>query len=171
MVRTPFDPSLEWEGFATDTFRALGAHPGEPADDAPSVASSVPAPDATAPNASNLTITFDEPVAVNGSWFSIECSVSGSHAADVGGGPTEYTLDPLVDFVTDESCEVTIFAAGVTDTDLVDPPDAMGTDHSFTFGIGTSCPAATHLIHEVQGTGLTTPISGTTVTVNAIVVG
>ena len=47
----------------------------------------------------------------------------------------------------------------------------MGTDHSFTFGIGTSCPAATHLIHEVQGTGLTTPISGTTVTVNAIVVG
>jgi uncharacterized protein len=31
-----FDPAVEWDGFATDTFRGLGAHPGLPPDPAPS---------------------------------------------------------------------------------------------------------------------------------------
>ena len=33
----------------------------------------------------------------------------------VSGGPTTYTLDPAADFVSDETCTVTVVDAGVTD--------------------------------------------------------
>src|SRR5688572_22617162 len=32
VVSDPFDPALEWDGFEIDSFDALGAHPGLPAD-------------------------------------------------------------------------------------------------------------------------------------------
>ena len=131
-----FDPSVEWDGFATDTFRALGAHPGEPPDDAPTVTSTAPGSGSTARNDANIIITFNEPVTVSGSWFSIACSLSGAHAATVTGGPAQYTLNPEIDFTTDDSCTVTVVAANVVDADLVDPPNAMAADHSFTFNVG-----------------------------------
>ena len=38
-----FDPSVEWDGFAVDTFDGLGTHAATPpGDDAPSVASTTP---------------------------------------------------------------------------------------------------------------------------------
>nr|MBA3641898.1 lamin tail domain-containing protein [Acidobacteriota bacterium] len=167
-----FDPSVQWDGFATDTFNGLGAHPGvPPSDDAPTVASTSPVSGSvdTQPG-DDITITFGEPVSVTGSWFTIDCT-SGARTAVVSGGPTTFTLNPDVDFASVDSCTVTVMAANVTDADSVDPPDAMAQNHVFSFGVGAVCPTATHLIHEVQGSGLTTPINGTTVTVNAVVVG
>ncbi|MGQ0606927.1 MAG: ExeM/NucH family extracellular endonuclease [Chloroflexota bacterium] len=167
-----FDPAVQWDGFATDTFNGLGAHPGlPPSDDAPTVTSTTPTPGSvdTEPG-DDITITFSEAVNVSGSWFTVDCT-SGPRTAAVSGGPTTFTLDPDADFASEDSCEVTIVAANVTDQDAADPPDAMAEDHVFSFGVGTSCPTATHFIHEVQGPGLTTPINGTTVTVNAVVVG
>ncbi|HYI65339.1 MAG TPA: ExeM/NucH family extracellular endonuclease [Candidatus Limnocylindrales bacterium] len=166
-----FLPGAEWDGYATDTFNALGAHPGEP-DSAPSVAGTLPAGGAVdVQKDDDISITFSEAVAVSGTWYEIDCSTSGLHTAVVSGGSTTFTLDPDVDFVTGDTCQVTVFAAGVTDADAADPPDAMNAHHAFSFGVGTSCPTATHLIHEVQGAGLATPIGGTIVTVNAVVVG
>ncbi len=81
----------------------------------------------------NLEVTFSEPVAVAGSWFSISCDTSGAHDASVSGGPTTYLLDPTADFVENESCMATIVAKNVTDLDTADPPDAMDADFSFTF--------------------------------------
>ena len=165
-----FDPAVEWDGFATDTFNGLGAHPGIP-DDGPTAVRTSPANGSVdaAPGA-DITVTFSEPVNVVGSWFTISCT-SGPRTAAATGGPTTFTLNPDADFASADSCGVTISAAAVTDQDAVDPPDAMAADHTFTFGVGTTCPVATHFIHDVQGTGLTTPISGTTVTVNGVVVG
>ena len=167
-----FDASVEWDGFAIDTFNGLGAHPGvPPSDDAPTVASTTPASGSvdTQPG-DDITITFSEAVNVSGSWFTIDCT-SGSRTAAVTGGPTTFTLNPDDVFASDDSCTITIQATSVTDQDSTDPPDAMAADYSFSFGVGTSCPTATHLIHQVQSAGLATPISGSTVTVNAVVVG
>ncbi len=103
-------------------------------DDAPTVVGSVPIDGAVdVALASDVSITFSEPVAIAGSWFSIVCDTSGTHAAGVSGGPTAYTLDPSADFVTDESCTVTIDADQVRDVDTNDPPDTMASDAIITF--------------------------------------
>ena len=169
-----FDPSIEWDGFADGTHDGLGAHPGLPPiqDGAPSVASMSPANGAVnVQKASDISVNFSEAVTPVGSWFAISCSVSGTHTAAVAGGPTAFTLNLDTDFTPGDTCEVNVLAANITDSDTVDPPDAMIANHVSSFGVGTACPTATHLIHDVQGAGLTTPIAGTTVTVNGVVVG
>src|SRR5262249_30224523 len=101
------------------------------ADAAPRVTATSPT-DGAAVDA-NVTVTFSEPVTVSGSWFTISCTKSGSHDATVSGGPTTFTLDPTTDFVTAESCTVTIVANNVSDVDTNDPPDHPAADSSFTF--------------------------------------
>jgi len=165
-----FDPAAEWDGFATDTFDGLGSHGEPPADDAPTVASTTPADGSVGvANGASIDVTFSEAVDVAGAWFAIECTTSGSHTALVTGGPTAFTLDPDADFADGDSCTVTIDAASVTDVDLDDPPDTMAADHVFTFGVGSVCATPSNFIHEIQGDGATTPISGQSVAVRGVV--
>jgi len=133
-----FDPSVEWDGFAQDTFDGLGAHTAScevVVDSAPFVLTTTPA-DAAVSIAldANIDITFSEAVDTTGSWFDLTCSTSGTHSTAVNGGPATFTLDPDLDFDYSESCTFTVFAAQVTDQDVDDPPDAMGADFSFGFG-------------------------------------
>jgi predicted extracellular nuclease len=108
-------------------------------DAAPYVASTAPANGTTeVPLNSNITINFSESVDVAGSWFSLSCATSGMHAAVVSGGPTTFTLDPGTDFLSGEACTLTVYAANVTDQDLVDPPDNMTIN--FTAGFDTVAP-------------------------------
>jgi predicted extracellular nuclease len=150
----PFDPAVEWTGFATDTFDGLGSHTIIEGDQPPSVTSTTPANDATevAPD-TNVTVTFSEGVAVTGSWFDISCTTSGMHTAAVSGGPTTFTLDPDADFVDGEACTVTIAASQVTDLDTEDPPDTMAADFSFSF----TTPVE---ISDVQGASHLSPLAG-----------
>jgi predicted extracellular nuclease len=104
----------------------------------------------------NVEVTFSEPVNVAGSWFEISCATSGSVAATASGGPTVFTLDPDTDLANDEPCTVTIAAAGVSDQDLTDPPDAPADDFSSSFT--TLPPPAT--IAEVQGASHISPLVG-----------
>ena len=161
-----FDPSAEWDGFATDTFGGLGTH-ATGGDPAPAVSSTSPASGASdvALN-SNVTITFSEPVAVSGSWFAISCTTSGAHTATVTGGPTTYTLDPDSEFVGSESCAVTVDDASVADVDADDPPNTMSADHSFSF---TTTLALTE-ISQVQGAGHVSPYAGQPVKVEGVVI-
>ncbi|TMC27610.1 MAG: ExeM/NucH family extracellular endonuclease, partial [Chloroflexi bacterium] len=131
-----FDPSIEWEGFAIDTFDGLGAHGG--GDIAPSVTTTVPAAGATGVGVgSNITVTFSEPVNVSPNWYGIACA-SGPRTATVSGGPSTFTLDPSADFASGESCSVTIVAANVTDQDTQDPPDAMAANFTWSFATAQS---------------------------------
>lgn len=108
-------------------------------DPAPFVASTVPANGATdVPVNSSIVVNFSEPVNVAGSWFSLSCAISGTHAATVTGGPTTFTLDPGTDFVGGELCTLTVYAANVNDQDLIDPPDNMTVN--FTAGFTTVTP-------------------------------
>ncbi len=69
-----FDPSVEWDGFATDTFGGLGSHTIMDVDVAPTVASTTPAGGATnVLLTANINVTFSEPVNVSGDWFQIVC--------------------------------------------------------------------------------------------------
>jgi hypothetical protein len=166
-----FDPAVQWDGFATDTFDGLGAHSVDPTDQAPAVTSTVPASGASNfPLDGNISITFSEPVNATASSFEISCDVSGTHAATLGGGPTTFSLDPDTGFVDDETCTVTVLAAGVTDQDTDDPPNNPAANHIFSFSPGTDCGEPATKIYEIQGSGLSAAITGN-VTVEGIVVG
>ena len=122
------------------------------------------------PADSNITITFSEDVGVAAGWYEISCALSGIHTATVTppGPASAYTLDPDTDFSEAEECTVTTNAEAVTDRDGA--RDAMAADHVFSFTVGSACGNDTHFIHEVQGDGFATPIAGTTVTIEGIVV-
>jgi uncharacterized protein len=169
----PFDPAVQWDGFAVDTFDGLGAHTTGPVtDDAPTVTATSPVAGATdvAPSAS-ITVTFSEAVTVSGTWFTITCSSSGAHTASVSGGPLTFTLQPDAPFVAGDACSVSILAAGVADNDAADPPDIMDADVPFGFSVGDPCAAPSTLISTVQGNGATSPIAGSVVAIRGVVVG
>jgi predicted extracellular nuclease len=162
-----FDPSVEWDGFATDTVDGLGTHSTTPPPDAaPSVASTSPANDAAnvAPG-SDVTVAFSEPVSVTSASFSITCDVTGAHAFALTGSATSYTLDPTSDFGIGETCTVTADDQGVTDADTDDPPDTMTADRVFSF---TTVPLET-TIPQVQGASHVSPLVGRTVSVSGVV--
>ncbi|OQA20060.1 MAG: hypothetical protein BWY63_01588 [Chloroflexi bacterium ADurb.Bin360] len=156
-----FNPSAEWDGYATDTFDGLGTHTAYCGGDAPpTVASTTPTDGATGVAAgANIVINFSEAVAVAGSWYVINCAASGAHTAVVTGGPTNFTLNPDTDFTTPETCQVTVVAAQVTDQDATDPPDAMSTNYTWSFGVGAA-PAPCSTIPQIQGTGNASPCLG-----------
>src|SRR5687768_13215044 len=122
---------------------------------------------------SNMTLTFSEPVNTVGDWFTIVCATSGSHAATASGGPTTFTLDPLANFASNESCTVTVLKANVTDHDADDPPDTMAADHTFTFQTADVlvCGDPATKVHQVQGSGTATPMSNAIVVIEGVVVG
>jgi hypothetical protein len=163
-----FDPAVEWDGFPTDTFDGLGVHGNT--DTPPSVASIGP-PDGTTdvPVDSNLLVTFSEPVSLASDAITISCATSGSHAVSVTGGPSQFTVDPTVDFAQNETCTTTVAAAGVSDADAQDPPNNMTAD--FTSRFTTFAPATITPIHEVQGSGAASDKVGQTVTIEGVVVG
>jgi predicted extracellular nuclease len=130
---------------------------GTTGDDAPSVTSRAPGNGAVdVAVSSNITIGFSEPVNVSGTWYSISCTTTGVHTATVSGGPTTFTLDPDSDFVSAETCTVTVFAASVTDQDTNDPPDTMASDDTWSFA--TVAPPVA--IHDIQGAAHRSPLDG-----------
>ena len=112
-------------------------------DNAPSLVSSVPSNGATdVATGSSISLTFSEPVNVTDPWFTIQCVVSGSHSATVSGGPTTFTLQPMVAFAQGESCTVTLAGSAITDQDAIDPPDAVVGTPSFSFTTAAPVVAA-----------------------------
>lgn len=139
-------------------------------DAAPSVTSTVPANAATDfPTTANLFVTFSEPVDVGPSWFTLDCSTTGSVAATVTGGPMTFTLDPARTLAMGESCTLTVLASQVTDQDGDDPPDTMATDHVVGFSPLDMCMADTTAIPVIQGSGPTAAVTGMVVTKGVVV--
>ena len=135
--------------FPTGTYPSSG--PCSLPDAAPSVSSTTPADGAggVALDA-DISITFSEDVTVIGSWFDITCTTSGAHTAVASGGPLSYTLNPDVDFVSNESCTLTVFAAQVSDVDTDDPPDNMAANFSATFQTAAPPGAGSWVINEIH---------------------
>ncbi len=121
------------------------------ADEAPAVASTVPADGvAWVAPASGITVAFSEPVQVSGAWFELTCSLSGSHTAGVSGGPNDFVLDPDTDFLDGDACSLTILASLVADLDADDPPDNMAADFVARFGVGDPPPVRQVFVPYVE---------------------
>ena len=167
---TDFNPAGSDDGLAIDDLSLTL----QVADTAPSVAATSPAAGAVgvARNA-NISVTFSEPVAATGAWAAIACTATGAHAATITGSGAAYTIDPAGDFAASETCTVTVYASQVRDLDTNDPPDNMTGDASWSFTIDNAeqCGDAATFISAVQGSGLATPISGTVVSIEGVVVG
>lgn len=110
-----------------------------PADSAPTVIATSPAPDATGVLFGEKTVTFSEPVTTSDG-SSINCSAQGDHPVELVGGPTTFAIAPGNGFEPyyspmpgDGTCTVTIPASSVTDDDTNDPPDTMAAPFQFTF--------------------------------------
>ncbi len=161
------------DGLAVDDFSLTpsGLVPGE--DPAPFVSTTSPANGLTGvPLASDVSITFSEAVDTAAGWYGISCATSGIHTAAVTGGPTTFTLNPDAGFAAGEVCTVTIFGAMVTDQDANDPLDAMASDYIFSFTvINDFCGDPFTPIYAVQGSGPASPLAGTDVAIEGIVVG
>ena len=166
-----FNASGADDGLAIDSF-TLSPIAG---DSPPSVVFRQPAPGQTGvARDSSVTIGFSEAVTLTGTWFDITCAGSGNHPASVGSGGTNvYILDPATNFASNETCTVTVYAAQVTDLDTADPPDNMAANDVFTFQTADTftCGDPATKIHQVQGSGPTTPMSGATVAIEGVVVG
>ncbi|MDP9205251.1 MAG: DNA/RNA non-specific endonuclease [Gemmatimonadota bacterium] len=102
-------------------------------ESAPRVTGTVPAAGAVLADPPSIAVSFSEPVDLTGNWFTISCSVSGPHTAQVTGGPQNYMFTGFGEFAPGESCTVTVFSALVHDQDAIDPPDVMEADFSWSF--------------------------------------
>lgn len=158
------------DGLAVDDFSLTATGTMPVTDAAPTVASLVPGPGATAAPNANISVTFSEPVNVSGSWFTLNCSATGAHAAAVSGGPTSFTIDPSVNLADGETCTLTVIGANVSDQDNLDPPDGMAGDFVSTFGIVGPCSQSYTPIPSIQGRGASVAITGP-VTTKGVVVG
>ncbi len=135
------------------------------ADALPTVSSTVPDTAATgvAANA-DVVINFSEAVSITGSFFDLSCSISGSHGGTVSGGAVSYTID-TADFLPGEVCTATVQNDQVTDQDGT--PDNMAADYTWTFTVAAAtavCGDPYIPIHIIQGSGSTSPLTGTVVT-------
>ena len=75
-----FDPAAQWDGYETDSFDALGAHPGLPADLAPLVSSFTAGSSGTGAVNVRPVVTFTEAVTAAPGAFTLTCTTSGSVA-------------------------------------------------------------------------------------------
>ena len=117
----------------------------------------------------NLTVTFSEPVNVTDPWFTLSCSISGDHTAAVTGGPTTFTLNPDTDFVSGDTCTLTILASQVTDQDGNDPPDNMVVNFTVGFTTVDACTLPYTPIYDIQGSGATVALTGAQTTQGVVV--
>jgi predicted extracellular nuclease len=141
-------------------------------DQAPFVSSTSPTAGGTTLPDGTIAVVFSEPVNVTGTWFTLQCTVSGPVGVSVSGGPTAFTLTPSAPFAAGESCEARVLAANVSDQDTLDPPDTMDADHVWTFTVETfECGAPATKIHAIQGSGASTPLAGQVHAIEGVVVG
>lgn len=167
-----FDPALEWDGYAIDTFDGLGSHTASCSmvDLPPQVQSTTPPSGGSALPGSSITVIFNEPVTTYSGWYTLECPVgTGLTASDSGSGTT-YTIDPDSDLPNGATCQVTVHADKVTDLDGT--PEAMTTAYTWNFSVNSTPPACSGTytkISAIQGSAGSSPVAGSIVTTQGIV--
>lgn len=115
--------------------------------------------------ATNIVVTFDQPVTATGAWFELTGSTSGPLAGAASGGPLRFIITPDFPLPSGEQIAVRIVAIQVTNAFAV----PMATDHNFSFGV-LPPPTTITKIHAVQGSDGVSPVQGADVTLEGVVV-
>ncbi len=136
-------------------------------DTVPTVSSTVPVDGSVGfDNSADLTISFSEAIDATAAAITLQCSASGA-VAFTGlpvTGASVITINPNSDLVNSETCELTVVATEVIDTDGNDNNLAANVVVAFTVGF----PA--YEIYEIQGSDMVGALSGSRVsTTNNIV--
>ena len=105
----------------------------------PTVSSTTPAStatnvDVTAP----ISITFNEPVTVSGSWASVSSGTQGGIPATISGGPTTFTVTPVTSLPASDT--ITVFITGAQVLDQATGTLTLASDYSFTFTTASPAP-------------------------------
>jgi len=139
-------------GLAIDDFSV--AANGAVVESAPSVITTIPANSASnVPVTSTVVINFSESVTAASDAFAIECPAGSPQAFTQSASPAStFTLTPAAPLPSGSTCNVTVAAAGITDTDVSDPPDSMAADVSFSFTTANPAPpgAVGVIINEID---------------------
>jgi predicted extracellular nuclease len=171
-----FDPSVEWDGFASDTFSGLGSHSascGTP----PATAVSVAASDASAaeagPDSGDFTISRS---GATTNALAVSYSLSGASAADytpaltgsatipAGEASVVLSITPVDDSEVEGSETLTLTLGDGADYDLGSPASA-----GITIADNDVAGPTITRVHAIQGSGNTAAAGS--FTVEAIVVG
>ena len=125
-----YDPALGGNGVFVGS---VASNPST--DDAPRVASTVPANNATdVPVDADLTVTFSEPVTAGVGAFVLECAGGAPIFLTNSGLPaTTFTLSPPSPLPQSTACTLRIVKSQIADEDTDDPPDAMTADVTVSF--------------------------------------
>lgn len=110
-----------------------------------------------------ISITFTKPVTLSPDWLTLNCTSSGivTYTTEGTAPSTSYIVHPDSPFNVGETCNATIKANSVSNSDSV-LTLTMAKDYVWTFTmIGTG--GSTH-IHDIQGAGHKSPLVSTTVT-------
>ena len=170
-----FDPTTQWDGFATDAFDGLGTHTvscGPVVDVPPTVASTSPTNNAVnVAIGTGITITFGEAVDVATDAFSILPSFAFTTTPTLpAANVTSVTLTPTASLSNSTTYTVTTEATTITDRDGTISPMVANHTFSFTTIAPPGVCGVTNLISAIQGTGSTAAITGSQ-TIQGIVVG
>lgn len=145
---------------------------GGTADAAPAVVATSPAAGAVSvPTAGTLTVNFSEAVDLAAGAVTVECPAGSVVAAN--GALTGVTAAVIAaNLPAGASCQIKVSAAGVSDSDAVDPPDHPAADFAAAFSTagGVACSAPDTPIGLIQGAGSNAALTGTQ-TIQGVVVG
>ena len=123
-------------------------------DAPPSLVSSTPTAGATGVAvASDIVLTFSEPVTVAPGAFTLTCGTTTLPYAVRGSGTAVVTVDPTDDLPSTATCSLTAPAASITDVDAGDPPDALTAPISIGFTTPDAAPTVTSTTPAADATG------------------
>jgi len=174
----PFDASIEWDSFPNNTFDGLGSHT---VDTGSGTNLAIAATDADKAEGDTGTTPFTFTITRSGDTTGIT-SVDFSLSGDINGADFGGTLPAdTVNFAAGETSQViTLDVSGDTDTEpnetfTVTLSNATGganiTTATASGTIQNDDGVAVTPIHDIQGSGVASPIVGQTVTIEAVVVG
>jgi endonuclease G len=120
---------------------------------APSVTGTTPANGAANVGIhSTIVVNFNESVSATASAFAIDCAGDVQTFTQTASPAASFTLTPQSPLPAATSCSVTVSASQITDTDVIDPPDAMAANHVFSFATANAPPAGVGnvIINEID---------------------
>ena len=174
-----FDPAAEWIGFATDSFDGLGSHTASCSGLILTVDNVIAQEGTGGTTSFDFTVSLSAPAGVGGVTFDIATSDGSATTAD-----GDYVGQSLTGRTIPEGSTSAAFSVAVTgdataegdETFTVEVSNVVGADIADGQGLGTivdddSCGLTFTAIHDIQGSGSASPIAGTPVTTEGVVVG